>query len=107
MRVFGAPSSFSTMWVLGWPVRSDRAARLAVERGLAEPDWSIDNKVDALLMDLIRYSDIDGINVVQGGQHGRRGSVGGGSTARSSAYTCRSTCQETVGFQVWTMVVRV
>lgn len=52
------------MWVLGWPLHEDRAVRVALKRGIAKPEWSEDKKIDALLMDIIRYRDAEAINVL-------------------------------------------
>lgn len=51
------------MWVLGWPIQYIRAAQLAVDRGLAKPEWSQREKIDALLLNIIRYPDTEKINV--------------------------------------------
>lgn len=52
------------MWVLGWPIHYDRQAKVAVERGIARPEWSDLKKVEALIMDIIRYRDADDIDVL-------------------------------------------
>lgn len=52
------------MWVLGWPLHYDRQAKVAVERGIARPEWSDLKKVEALIMDIIRYRDADDIDVL-------------------------------------------
>lgn len=51
------------MWVLGWPILLERIANLAVERRLAKPEWSEEKKIDALLINIIRYPGTEGISV--------------------------------------------